>query len=174
MGTRILLEESSSALVQFTNTEKRSTEMIATINNLLSKGTMTLVESQRLRGRMQFMDGQLFGRLGKLCMREVTNHSLTPAITKMSKRTMDAMQRFVVFLQHAEPRQLHLNSDNVWFIYTDACYEPEATSWQCGLGGVLVSPNGKRVAFSTCGGLFCVARIYLSHVVALLCRQQFG
>ena len=149
LGIRILLDKSSAGLIHFSNTEKRSSELIETINNLLSKGSMTLVESQRLRGRMQFMDGQLFGRLGKLCMREVSNHSLsnhslTPTNTKMSKRTMDAMQRFV---EHAEPRQLHLNSDTVWFIYTDACYEPEATSWQCGLGGVLVSPSGEKVAF---------------------------
>ena len=142
LGIRIILEESASGIVKFTNTEKRSAELIGIINSLINKGTMTLVEAQRLRGRMQFMDGQLFGRLGKLCMREVTNHSLTPAVTKLSKKTTDALQRFVLFLQHAEPRKLHLNSDTVWFIYTDACYEPTAASWQCGLGGVLVGPNG--------------------------------
>jgi len=147
LGIRIILDNSAAGLVKFTNTEKRSAELTSIINNLISKGTMTLVESQRLRGRMQFMDGQLFGRLGKLCMREVTNHSLTPTVTKLSKKTMDAMQRFVVFLQHAEPRQLHLNSDTVSFIYRDACYEPTSASWQCGLGGVLVGPNGVKVDF---------------------------
>ena len=35
----------------------------------------------------------------------------------------------------------------MWFIYTDACYEPTSTTWQCGLGGVLVSPNGTKVDF---------------------------
>ena len=147
LGIRIILEDSASGLVKFTNTEKRSAELISIINNLLCKGSMSLVEAQRLRGRMQFMDGQLFGRLGKLCMREVTNHSLTPNTTKLCKRTVDAMQRFAIFLEHAEPRKLHLNSDTVWFIYTDACFEPTSLTWKCGLGGVLVSPTGQKVAF---------------------------
>jgi len=145
LGIRIILEDSASGLVKFTNTEKRSAELISIINNLLCKGSMTLVEAQRLRGRMQLMDGQLFGRLGKLCMREVTNHSLTPNTTKLCKRTVDAMQRFAIFLEHA--RKLHLNSDTVWFIYTDACFEPTSLTWKCGLGGVLVSPTGQKVAF---------------------------
>ena len=62
-------------LVKFSNAEKRSTELVSTINSILQKGSMTLLEAQKPRGRMQFMDGQLFGRLGKLCMREVTNHT---------------------------------------------------------------------------------------------------
>ena len=147
LGIRIMLEDSAAGVVKFTNTEKRAAELISTIHAILCKGFMTLVEAQRLRGRMQFMDGQLFGRLGKLCMREVTNHSLTPNSTKLSKRTTDAMQRFAIFLEHAEPRKLHLNSDTVWFIYTDACFEPMSDSWKCGLGGVLVNPAGHKEAF---------------------------
>ena len=105
LGIRIMLNDSAAGLVEFANTDKRSEELICTINAILSKGSMTLVEAQRLRGRMQFMDGQLFGRLGKLCMREVTNHSLTPNMTKLCKRTADAMRRFAIFLEHANPRK---------------------------------------------------------------------
>ena len=109
---------------------------------------MTLVEAQRLRGRMQFMDGQLFGRLGKLCMREVTNHTCEFQRPKVSSRTAHALRRFAIFLEHAEPRRIHLCADRVWHVYTDACYEPTADSWKYGLGGVLVGPSGNKVAFS--------------------------
>lgn len=147
LGIRIMLEESATGVVKFTNTERRAAELKSIINTIIGKGSMTLVEAQRLRGRMQFMDGQLFGRLGKLCMREVTNHSLMPNSTKLCKRTINAMQRFAIFLEHAEPRKLHLNSDTVWFIYTDACFEPTSDTWKCGLGGVLVNPAGQKEAF---------------------------
>ena len=141
------LGESHLGVVKFTNTAKRSTELINIIDSIIGKGSMTLVEAQRLRGRMQFMDGQLFGRLGRLCMREVTNHTMVTNSTKLSKRTVDAMRRFAIFLEHAEPRQLSLSSDTVWFIYTDACFEPTSHNWKCGLGGVLVNPDGHKVAF---------------------------
>ena len=147
LGIRIILDECSQGLVKFTNTEKRANELIGTINTILQKGTMTLVEAQRLRGRMQFMDGQLFGRLGKLCMREVSNHTCKFQNSKVSSRTAQALRRFVVFLEHAEPRRIHLCTDKVWHVYTDACYEPTAENWKCGLGGVLVGPLANKVAF---------------------------
>ena len=147
LGIRIILDEADKGLFKFTNTAKRSMELVDTINALLTKGSMTTLEAQRLRGRMQFMDGQLFGRLGKLCMREVTNHSCDSKTSRLSGRTMDALKRFTIFLEHAEPRLIHLSTDMVWHIYTDACYEPTSSDWQCGLGGVLVGPNGRQVAF---------------------------
>ena len=87
------------------------------------------------------MDGQLFGRLGRLCMREVTNHAFLTHGKKLPKERW-MLSRFSVFLEHAEPRRICLNTDEVWHIYTDACYEPTSTSWQRGLGGVLVNPGG--------------------------------
>ena len=48
---------------------------------------MTLLEAQKLRGRMQFMNGQLFGRLGALCMREVTNHAFLVDGIKFRNKT---------------------------------------------------------------------------------------
>ena len=147
LGIRIILDDASRGLVKFTNTEKRASELVGTINGILQKGSMTVIEAQKLRGRMQFMDGQLFGRLGKLCMGEVTNHTCNFQSSKIIERTANALNRFVIFLEHAEPRRIHLSTDMVWHVYTDACYEPTAQSWKCGLGGVLVGPNGSKVAF---------------------------
>ena len=147
LGIRINLEDTDKSLVKFTNTEKRSSELVNTISELLAKGSMTTLEAQKLRGRMQFMDGQLFGRLGKLCMREVTTHAFDAKTSRLGTRTCDALRRFMVFLEHAEPRRIHLGTDDVWHIFTDACYEPNASDWKCGLGGVLVSPKGEQAAF---------------------------
>ena len=101
-----------------------------------------MLESQKLRGRMQFADGQLFGRLGRLCMRAVTQHAFPFRGKQLEEPTKDALRRFAIFLQFSEPRVLQLTSDNVWKIFTDACYEPQSKTWICGLGGVLVDPFG--------------------------------
>ena len=122
---------------------RRKTELVETISAVLNKGALTVVESQKLRGRMQFMDGQLFGRLGRLCMRAITDHASAKKQAKLGRSTRDALERFLIFLEHAKPRQLHANSGKPWFIYTDACYEPKDTSWPCGLGGEFI--RGSRV-----------------------------
>lgn len=33
-------------------------------------------------------------------------------------------------------------------IFTDACYESDATSWICGIGGVIIMPNLETQFFS--------------------------
>ena len=69
LGVHINLEKFAYGTVEFSNTEKRTAELTEAIEAILARGTMTVLESQKLRGRMQFADGQLFGRLGRLCMR---------------------------------------------------------------------------------------------------------
>lgn len=110
---------------------------------------MSVAESQKLRGRMQFADSQIFGRLGKLCMKAITitQHAFPYKGDMLSEHTKKAMQRFVLFLEHAEPRQLKLSSGLVWKIFTDACYEPHRDAFVCGLGGVLVDPMGQCMEF---------------------------
>ena len=147
LGVRLNLENANLGKVSFINTEKRITELTSAIEDIIRKGRMTVLESQKLRGRMQFADGQVFGRLGKLCMKAITQHAFKGRGDKLEKPTVDALRRFVIFLNHAEPRSLELASDSVWTIYTDACYEPQRTDWVCGLGGVLVNPLGEKVAF---------------------------
>ena len=142
LGVHINLEKFAYGTVEFSNTEKRTAELTEAIEAILARGTMTVLESQKLRGRMQFADGQLFGRLGRLCMRAVTNHAFPFKGSRLGEATRDALRRFTIFLKFSEPRVLQLTSDNVWKIFTDACYEPHSPTWVCGLGGVLVDPFG--------------------------------
>ena len=147
LGVDINLSGAARGSVEFANTAKRKAELSSTISGLLSKGTMSVNEAQKLRGRMQFMDGQLFGRLGRLCMKAVTDHAFLKKGDKLEAGTVDSLRRFQIFLEHAAPRALHVHSGEPWFIYTDACYEPGSNDWPCGLGGVLVDPAGRMVAF---------------------------
>ena len=142
LGVQLQLSGASRGSVEFANTEKRKAELLDTISNILTKGSLTLVEAQKLRGRMQFMDGQLFGRMGRLCMRAVTEHAFVKKNVKLNKGTRESLERFSLFLAHSEPRRLRANSGEAWFIYTDACFERDNKSWPCGLGGVLVGPSG--------------------------------
>ena len=96
---------------------------------------------------MQFADDQFFWWLGRLCLRAVTMHAFPFKGGTLEPHTIDALRRFTIFLEHAKPRSLGLSFDSVWHIYTDACYEPQAASWKCGLGGVLVNPLGEKVSF---------------------------
>ena len=72
LGIEVNLENLSNGFAEFKNTDRRVAELCGYIDKALSDNALTLLDAQKLRGRMQFADGQLFGRLGRLCLRAVT------------------------------------------------------------------------------------------------------
>jgi len=99
-------------------------ELSETIQNCVDSGNMTLLESQRLRGRMQFADGRLFGRIGQLCLRAVSNHGFSGKGPKIPDDCITALLRFQTFLCGNNPRRVVVSSAKTFYIFTDACYEP--------------------------------------------------
>ena len=150
LGVEVQLQQAPMGQVEFANTLKRKTELVETISMHLKTGKMSVVEAQKLRGRMQFMEGQIFGRLGRLCMRAITEHAFIHRSIVLGEVTLEARRRFLIFLEHSKPRRVHLCSGDSWYIFTDACFEPGNEDWTCGLGGVLVEPSGKPASFFSC------------------------
>ena len=142
LGIEVDLTNFSQGFAEFKNTSKRVLELCGYIDKALTDGKLTLLDSQKLRGRMQFADGQLFGRLGRLCLRAVTEHAYSGKGPRIQEGCVQALRRFKDFLQHSPPRRIQRSSHKTWLIFTDACYEPTSTTWRCGIGGVIISPDG--------------------------------
>ena len=147
LGVVVDLHSFSNGSVKFSNTAKRTAELCELIEKILSAGSLELKEAQRLRGRMQFADSQLFGRCGRLCLSAVTDHAYKSSSKKLSKACVDALRRFQLSLKCGKPRVVQKSTSGVWMVFTDACYDPDSPDWRCGIGGVLVDPNGEPVQF---------------------------
>ena len=128
--------------VVFANTKRRVDEGSEYIENLLAAGTASQKELERIRGRMPLASGQLFGRLGRSCVKASRDlersktREVTPAIAS-------ALALFVELLRTGPPRLVARVSSEPLFIFADASYEPKAGTPYCGLGGVLLSSDGK-------------------------------
>ena len=151
LGIVVNLENFSAGFVEFCNTSKRSDELSNAIQGFIDSGTMSLLESQRLRGRMQFADGQLFGRIGQLCLCAVSNHGFSGLGPKLLPDCINALFRFKNFLSENKPRRIMVASSKTWYIFTDACYEPTSRNWPCGIGGLIYNPAGQPVEFFSLG-----------------------
>eukprot|EP00438_Fugacium_kawagutii_P010313 Skav234595 [mRNA] locus=scaffold540:38875:40689:- [translate_table: standard] len=132
--------------IAFSNTEKRIKELVETIMHFLDLGTMS-IDAQRLRGRMQFADGQLFGRVGSLCMRSVTNHAFEKGGGKLEESCIRSLRRFAECLKLSIPRMIRKAADETWYLFTDACFEPQGNIPFCGIGGVLINSSGTMVSY---------------------------
>ena len=123
--------------MEFCNTAKRSDELSDTTQSFIGSGSMSLLESQRLRGCMQFADGRLFGSIGQLCLRAVSNHGFSGLGPKLRPECTKALFCFKNFLSENKPRRIMVASSKTWYIFTDACYEPTSSDWPCGIGGLI-------------------------------------
>ena len=149
LGVEISLADCQLGFVVFRNTAKRVQELVSTISELLERGRMTQPEALSLRGRMQFAKAQIWGRAARICLNVVTEHAYSSECGSLSAATCTAMSTFRECLLSSPPRRISGNLDRPWFVYTDASFQPTNTENPCGLGGVLIGPDGKQVsAFS--------------------------
>ena len=93
--------------------------------NLLDAGTASQKEIERIRGRVLFAGGQLFGRLGRSCIKALRDleksktREVAPAIAS-------SLALFVELLKTGPPRLVSRVSSEPLFIFTDASYESKA------------------------------------------------
>ena len=90
---------------------------------------MSPADPLKLRGRMQFTAGQLFGRVTKTCL----------------ARSLILFKRFLLA---QKPRVVTAAMSQTWIVFTDASFEQDSDHTDfAGFGGVLVSPHGRPVSF---------------------------
>ena len=178
LGIHIDLSNFDRGFVEFSNTEKRKHELKEIIETILEEGVLSLPNSLKLRGRLQFAEGQLFGRIGKLCLNEITNHAFSSSSSKIGSRLRQLLMLFKTQLLEGPPRRICGVTAGCSFIFTDACYETGRVDWQCGLGGIIYNSDGSAMqAFSICltqdqiaslGGLVKKTIIFEAELLALI------
>ena len=94
LGIQISLDHFREDRVEFSNTQRRISEICHLVDGYIANGKLCSKEAVRLRGRLQFADGQLFGRLGKLRLKEVTDHAFHPSSPLLSDRCIVLLEAF--------------------------------------------------------------------------------
>ena len=107
---------------------------------------LNTADALRLRGRMQFTSGQLFGRLSRSTSNKVTHHAYRSCKSKTSSDLQLSLSLYDKFLVSGQPRLVSAGMTDTWFIFTDASYEIEEGIPTAGFGGVLVDPAGTCIA----------------------------
>ena len=147
LGVSVDVSDLHQGLVLIDNTEKRALELLDTILSVIQSGRMTKKEALRLRGRMQFASGQIFGRVAKRCLSAVTQHAYDTGDGRLSDVLLTSLERLCGLLQMKVPRTLTKKSTMTWFIFTDASHESGGDFSVAGVGAVLVNSLGEKVNF---------------------------
>ena len=105
------------------------------------------MEALRLRGRMQFVSGQLFGRVAKRTLAVVTRHAYSAESAVLSPEAMTSIRRFLAIIESDKPRVISRSASRTWLVFTDASHEPYGDRPLGGIGAVLVDERGAKQRF---------------------------
>ena len=147
LGVSVNVTNMHLGTVEIDNTSSRKEDLAALVREVLDKNSLSSIDALKLRGRMQFTAGQLFGRAARMCLNQVTHHAYRSNKSVLEPDTSIALQRYREFLLSGKPRSITSNLGDTWFVYTDASYEPDENGASAGFGGVLVDPSGAPVRY---------------------------
>ncbi|OLP75959.1 hypothetical protein AK812_SmicGene44172 [Symbiodinium microadriaticum] len=124
------------------NTANRRDELRGNISSILEQGSLPRKECERLRGRLQFASNQIAGKGAGRAFKVLTKH-----LVNNRSAVGDDLKHALLFLRDCfldgPPRSLNANILHLWHVYVDASCDDN----KVGLGGVLVSEQGSKVAY---------------------------
>ena len=91
LGVLFEPKESIAGTCHVTNTASRVDEVSGEIHRVIEQGFITQLEAQKLRGRMQFAESQIYGRTGKRCIGALRDFAC--------KRRKTLLEREITFLK---------------------------------------------------------------------------
>ncbi len=148
LGVSIDVSSMGEGKILIDNTSNRKLEISSVISSIIEGGRLPRADALRLRGsRLQFASGQLFGRLAKKALSIVTEHAYLSKNATLDAETISALKLYLSCLESQRPRAVHRSISQVFFIFTDACFEPDSSSVKAGIGAVLVDASGKVMHF---------------------------
>ena len=125
LGLLIDLTDFATGTVRIGHTESRRNELLAQIELHLDQNCLKPKDAERLRGRLQWYDTFLFGRVANYSMSVISKR----ATSCSTVATLDPqLQRALLFLKErvlvSRPLELSRTAGKTFFIFTDGAVEP--------------------------------------------------
>ena len=143
LGVQLNLKDALLGIAVISNTEKSKAEALKDIDAALHTKALDPKLSERLRGRLQFASGQVFGRRPKAALKLLAEHGRQRKWA-LNDTTQHALCQLKRFLLHGKPRPIRARRDSFVHIYVAASFEPGGSS---GLGGVVYGVDGSALAW---------------------------
>ena len=143
LGVKFDLRQSGAVLAFVLNTDERVQEFSDNLEEIIQTRRLKRSEGEKLRGRLLFASGQLFGRYVRNQVRLLSQHIRSGRVNLVDE-TLEALSGIKSYLQANVPRKIMGSLSEHIHIYVDASFEEDSYS---GLGGAVFDCHGKALAF---------------------------
>ena len=146
LGVLVNTESSRTSSVTITHTDERRAELVASLESVLGRGSLTPKEAEKLRGRMVFFEGYTFGRIANAAVKNLGRLGMNQAETNVLSADLSNILNFLKWrVANASPIKIERCFTSTWLVFTDGCCEAERRFG--GIGGILISPSGTCVQY---------------------------
>lgn len=143
LGVQFDFKMSGEGLSVVTNTSDRVKELCEVLDEVLNAGSLTRGDGEKLRGRLLFASGQLFGRKARNLVRKLSKH-VQSNCKGLSDETVVALKNIRTILTQNLPRRIKGQLSSHLHFYVDASYDDRGYS---GIGGVVYDEYGNMLGF---------------------------
>ncbi len=137
-----VVDEDGLSSFSIGHTDSRVSELSTCIADILSKGSISSKEAERLRGRMQWFETCAFGRVANQPMRVLSKLASSKRFSlKLTEHDVSSSTFLKDRVLTAPPVRISRVSMNTVLIFTDGSCEGE-DSLTGGVGGILINEWG--------------------------------
>ena len=138
--------------IRVRNKASRSIELCEVLHRILETKKVIVKELPSTIGKLQFAEGQLWGRAGRLALSELRRHEKSgDKEAALDDRSVDASRLLFEKLKDGKPRTIQISPKaKPFLLFTDGALEYDANGKPiAGIGAVLMCPDGSNLVFGT-------------------------
>lgn len=148
LGLIFDLSQFDEGVVYIKHTPERRAELLAKINSILEQDSLTPKEAESFRGRIQWFESYLFGRIANLSIHRIGKRAQQKG-SKTKSKLDDELRSSLIFLrtrvQTGSPLLLTAETEDSVLIFTDGAFDAE--NLKGSVGGVLLDHKGRPLRF---------------------------
>ncbi|CAL1136347.1 unnamed protein product [Cladocopium goreaui] len=148
LGLVFDLSQFGKGKVFIKHTPERKQELTERLEEILTKGSLTPKEAESLKGRVQWYESYLFGRIANLAVHRIGKRALSkmaPRDTKLDAELKAALTFLKERVSNGLPLELTAETENALLIFTDGAFE--STQESGSVGGILFDEQGNPLRF---------------------------
>jgi hypothetical protein len=136
LGVCFTIGSWSSTISTVSNLDTRVNKVCQSIQDIISKKTMTHKQAEVLRGKLQYMDTQVFGRVGKSLIKPLYDGSFVSDV--LDSYSMSVLKELEKWLNTSSPRIITPPpSGPTFLLFTDGASEFAHGNLKLSIGAVL-------------------------------------
>lgn len=150
LGVELDLTDVKNGNIRVRNKASRALELCEVLHKILETKKVVVKELPSTIGKLQFAEGQLWGRSGRLALSELRRHEKSgDKETLLDDRSVDASRLLFEKLKDGKPRTIRISPKaKPFLLFTDGALEYEASGKPiAGIGAVLMCPDGSNLVF---------------------------